>query len=154
MMTEKEREEYRKFLSKEYFLKTGINMVCVERDEKHEAQYKTSCAENIVQVACDYWGITVEQLIEKTRKTNIVSKRRMLIAIMREYLITHETIGEMLDKDHTTAIYSMEKHNNLLQTSEEYRSAWIAFKDYCVSKVIKIFHDKEVQQATGNRYME
>lgn len=137
-MTEKERKEYREFLSKEYFIKTGISLLCIEHNEKHPNKYKKICAENILTISAKYWNISVDDLQEKSRRRSILYKRRMTVAVMRTYGMSYTDIGNMFYQDHTTIMWGTDVHTNLLETDEDYRSSWVQFNDHCIAEINKI----------------
>ena len=137
-MTEKERKELREFYQKEYFVKTGINLLCVEHNEKHPSKFKKVCCEHILDISAKYWNLSVDDLTERCRRRFILYKRRMTIAVMRSYGMSCTSIGNVFGQDHTTVIWAEEVHKNMLESNEDYRSSWMEFNKHCIDKITKI----------------
>lgn len=64
----------------------------------------------LIKEICTKLNIGVEDLISQTRKQKIVLKRDIAIYILKKKLfLTHETIGRLLNKNHSTISHSIKK---------------------------------------------
>lgn len=66
-------------------------------------------------------GVSPSDIISNYRKKNVVDGRRMMYNILRKkYKLTHEVIGALFNKDHSTVVYSERVHRSMLITEPEY----------------------------------
>lgn len=79
---------------------------------------KNSSIKDVIKTIAEYYGITEEEVYEKTRKKTVVRPRQIIMYILREdFNISYPTIGEKLGgKDHTTVMHSYEKVKEDLKT--------------------------------------
>ncbi len=79
---------------------------------------KTSSVKDVVKTIAEFYGITEQEVYEKTRKKSVVKPRQVIMYILREdFDISYPTIGEKLGgKDHTTVMHSYEKVKEDLKT--------------------------------------
>ena len=72
---------------------------------------KNSSIKEVIKTIAEFYGITEDEVYEKTRKKEVVKPRQIIMYILREdFNISYPTIGEKLGgKDHTTVIHSYEK---------------------------------------------
>ena len=80
-------------------------------------------ARHIMEVVSNHYEITIESLIGKSRRREIVLPRHVCFFLI--YRMTTIPLGEMArmfgGRDHTTAIHGREAINNLLSTDENFR---------------------------------
>jgi chromosomal replication initiator protein len=87
--------------------------------------------QDLVRVVAEFYGLSPENLIDKTRRKEVVKPRQIAMYILREdFNISFPTIGEKMGgRDHTTVIHSCERvktemkdNKHLEQQIEEIRS--------------------------------
>jgi len=68
--------------------------------------------EQIIKAVVDFFNISIEDLLTKKRKKEIVEPRQIIVYLLRELLnMSYPYIGEKIGRDHTTAIHAYEKIN-------------------------------------------
>lgn len=79
---------------------------------------KTVAIKDIVRIVAGQYGITEENVYEKTRRKEIVRARQVAMYLLREdFNISYPLIGQKLgDRDHTTVIHSHLKIKDDLKT--------------------------------------
>jgi chromosomal replication initiator protein len=72
---------------------------------------KNSSIKEVIKTIAEFYGITENEIYEKTRKKAVVKPRQIIMYILREdFNVSYPTIGEKLGgKDHTTVMHSYEK---------------------------------------------
>lgn len=81
-------------------------------------------SENIVELVCDMYGVTDEQLKHKTRERRVVEARHVLSwVLVKKMGLTLSEVGKTFlgGRDHTTVINSIERFNNIYDTEDEFR---------------------------------
>jgi chromosomal replication initiator protein len=73
----------------------------------------------IIETICSYFSLTKEQLLSKSRKRKLVIARQYTVFLLRKYGITYERIGEYLNLNHATCVYSIKTINDLLSVDRE-----------------------------------
>jgi chromosomal replication initiator protein len=88
--------------------------------------------EKVQRVVCDYFNITRDDLLSKTRKRNIVQARQIAMYMSRNLInVSLSTIGsEIGGKDHATVLHACTTVTDLMSTDK-------AFKQY-VNDIEKI----------------
>ncbi len=79
--------------------------------------------DDIIYAVADYYGLTKQQLISKTRTKNIATARHIAMYISRKYLdVSFDRIGkEFGGRDHTTVLSAYDKIDDLVKENESYR---------------------------------
>jgi len=79
---------------------------------------KNSSIKDVIKTIAEFYGITEQEIYEKTRKKEVVKPRQIIMYILREdFDVSYPTIGEKLGgKDHTTVMHSYEKIKEDLKT--------------------------------------
>jgi len=79
---------------------------------------KTVAIKDIVKTVAEHYGISEDNIYEKTRKKEIVRARQVAMYLLREdFNISYPLIGQKLgDRDHTTVIHSHLKIKEDLKT--------------------------------------
>jgi len=68
--------------------------------------------EQILKSVSEFYNITIEDLIKRGRKKEVVEPRQIAMFLLRDILeMSFPFIGEKLGRDHTTAIHAVEKIN-------------------------------------------
>ncbi len=80
---------------------------------------KNSSIKDVIKVVTEFYGITENEIYEKTRKKEIVWPRQIIMYLLREdFNVSYPTIGEKLGgKDHTTVMHSCEKIKEDIKTN-------------------------------------
>jgi len=89
----------------------------------------TDTKENEIQILLklieNKTGYTLDDLKSGSRKRDLVLVRRAFYAIARKLLeLPFKKMGNILDRDHTTVIYSVTKHNDEIDVFEEYTKVY------------------------------
>lgn len=79
---------------------------------------KTVAVKDVVKIISDYYGVSEDDVYDKTRRKEIVRARQVVMYILREdFNVSYPLIGQKLGgKDHTTVIHSHLKIKKDLQT--------------------------------------
>jgi len=79
--------------------------------------------EDILKIVSEQCGVSVEDILSRSRKGTIVNARHIFCTIMKkEFGYSYESVGKMVSgRDHTTAIHSIKTHQNRCETEEGYR---------------------------------
>ena len=80
---------------------------------------KNSSIKDVIKTIAEFYGITENEIYEKTRKTAVLKPRQVIMYILREdFNVSYPTIGEKLGgKDHTTVMHSYEKIKEDIKTN-------------------------------------
>ena len=78
----------------------------------------------IIEVVCEHYGVTIEQLISKNRSQNIIRPRHVAMYLCtQETNCSQDTIARLLDrKDHSTIINARNNIIDKLQTDYELKN--------------------------------
>src|SRR3989344_2020609 len=76
-----------------------------------QASYRKTSAQTIIKTVCDFYGITLNDLLKKSRKTFLVKPRQIAMYLLREDTkASFPDIGSRLGgKDHSTVIHAYRK---------------------------------------------
>lgn len=76
-----------------------------------QATYRKTNAQTIIKTVCDFYGITLNDLLKKSRKTFLVRPRQIAMYLLREDTkASFPDIGSRLGgKDHSTVIHAYRK---------------------------------------------
>ncbi len=82
--------------------------------------------ENCKSIICDFYNISISDLVGKKRTSNIVIPRQLCMYILRnKYGVVLDDIGKMLGgKDHTTVMSGVAKIENELKTNSELKLSY------------------------------
>ena len=82
---------------------------------------KRTSYKKIAEVVADFYDLSVNDLINRSRKKEVVKPRQVVMYLMREELKgSYPSIGSKLgDRDHTTVIYACEKIGKELENNED-----------------------------------
>lgn len=87
--------------------------------EADESRALTKC-NTVLDLVCEFYGLTRTQILGKSRKRACVSGRKVVAYILFGCLhIACTTVGEFLDRDHTTVLYYKECIDDLIETYPE-----------------------------------
>lgn len=76
-----------------------------------QASYRKTSAQTIIKTVCDFYGISLNELLKKSRKTFLVKPRQIAMYLLREDTkSSFPDIGSRLGgKDHSTVIHAYRK---------------------------------------------
>jgi len=77
----------------------------------------------VIQSCNDYYGNDMMLTSPIIRSENMVKKRRIVWVLIKEAVPTMSLIdlANIFQKDHTTVLYSLRKHHDLIQVDKNYR---------------------------------
>jgi chromosomal replication initiator protein len=71
----------------------------------------------IIEACTEYYGITRKALLSKTREKNVTSCRHVIMHLIRKYTpYSVTTIGQYLNRDHTTVVHAERRAANAFFT--------------------------------------
>jgi chromosomal replication initiator protein len=80
----------------------------IEKTAEHYARKITD--DQILKSVAEFFHISVDDLITRGRKKEVVEPRQIAMYLLRDILdMSYPYIGEKLGRDHTTAIHAVEK---------------------------------------------
>lgn len=148
-MTDTERKQLRDFYCKEYKVKTGIALRCIETTGIRPGRAKTACRMNIVRLASEFTQIPVDKIVSRSRKTELVDVRRMIIAVMRVHKIIYEEIALIVGgHDHSNIVTSLQVHKDYCRTDKDYRERYREFLEYCKQEILRIHQESKPVRIT------
>lgn len=74
-------------------------------------------------------GITREELQSKSRRRELVEKRRMFCVLMNKYGWSKNAIAEMIVRDHTTVVHYTQSHDDWMKVDAGYRKTFQPLAD-------------------------
>lgn len=78
--------------------------------------------EEILKSVSETSGVSVEDILSRTRKLEIVDARHIFCGIARDHhQYTLKTIGNFLNRDHTTAMHAVKNFHNRSNLEEGYQ---------------------------------
>jgi len=92
----------------------------------------------IAEVVADFYDISINDLVNRSRKKEVVKPRQVAMFLMREELKnSYPSIGARLgDRDHTTVIYACEKIGKELENDESLEQELNLIKERLYSDVV------------------
>jgi len=90
----------------------------------------------VIQSCNDYYGNDMMLTSPIIRSEDMVKKRRIVWVLIKEAVPTMSLIelANIFQKDHTTVIYSLRKHHDLMQVDKNYRREFNAVYTLFLSK--------------------
>ena len=93
-------------------------------------------------------GYTLNQLKSGNRKQELAYARRAFLAISRKLSgLSLKKIGKIINRNHTTVIYSITQHNNEIDINEEYSKTY-----HSINKSLEILF--VIEQGYNPEYMK
>ncbi len=92
---------------------------------------KNITSNQIVKAVADFYEITVNDLIDRSRKKGVVEPRQITAFLLRDLInMSYPDIGEKIGKrDHTTAIYAYEKISQEINKNQKLNQKIILIKE-------------------------
>jgi chromosomal replication initiator protein len=76
----------------------------------------------IKRVVCNYFGITIENMLSKTHKRESVYPRYICMYFASKYTkLSSTVIGDHFGKDHATCLHGVKTVNNLMETDKRFK---------------------------------
>jgi chromosomal replication initiation ATPase DnaA len=78
---------------------------------------------DILEIISKESGVTMEDILSRSRKTEKVISRHIFCGILRKnYNYSLPFIGELVGRDHTTVIYATEQFNNRYRLEDNFKN--------------------------------
>lgn len=105
--------------------KITIESAKISLQELISVQERNVSMDNIKKTVVNYFKISANDLIGKSRKRNLVRARQMAMALARE-LTNHSLpeIGESFNRDHSTTIHACNKVNELKESDDQIKEQY------------------------------
>lgn len=106
----------------------GIKLSQKDREEFRNSQrslrYRMS-KDEILQIIADECMVSVSDIVDRTRKKEVVNGRFIFCGIMKDYFgYSLKKIGEFVgNRDHTTIIHSVEKYHDRYENEDHFRNS-------------------------------
>jgi chromosomal replication initiation ATPase DnaA len=93
--------------------------------EIQPTKYTRVLFHSIIEMVCDYYSVTFEEIKRKCRKTNVVRPRQVCMFLLQHNCTDSlSSVGELFDgRDHTTVIHSRDTIKDLIITDEDVRNS-------------------------------
>lgn len=89
---------------------------------KLDEKQKQVTPQNILDVVCENYGVTEEDLKGPARSQNISNPRQIGVYLIRDMLgLSYEDIADMLNKRHTTVMYGYEQTKKKVNLNAEFK---------------------------------
>jgi chromosomal replication initiator protein len=116
----------KKFVSVSPYSFPGLRLTQREiesfKNSQRSLRYRIT-KDEILQIVAYECSVSVADIIDKTRKTEVVNGRFIFCGIMKEYFgYSLKKIGEFVgNRDHSTIMHSIKEYKNRYQNEEHYR---------------------------------
>jgi hypothetical protein len=95
-------------------------------------------------------GIPREEIFKKSksgkakRNAEFVMSRRIISVMLKQRGFSLKGVAKAVgNKDHTTVINSLQKHQNYMETDKEYRETWERYKEIFNNMYNSLYEDQE-----------
>lgn len=116
-------------------------------------QMKEFTPEEIIVFYCKVFGMNKQFLLSKVRKTKYCNARSVISNILRnEKNYTLVSISKLLNRDHSTIIWAIRRHDDLMQYDLVYKENYTMFLDYILygkTFEIKKYPTKTIAETNG-----
>lgn len=146
--SEKELKELRDFYVKDYFIRTGQKLVCIERKRVSKGSKKLM-KDKIIEIASTYFVVSEEDIIARTRVANIIEVRQMLVKYMTEMRLTQDVIAAKLNQDRSNIYNTLQTFAVRYKENQEYKRRYIKFKEYCKRELEKVTYYEDTGKISG-----
>lgn len=102
-----------------------------------QANYRKTSAQTIIKIICEFYGISLPELLKKSRKTFLVKPRQIAMYLLREDTkASFPDIGARLGgKDHSTVIHAYRKIVEEVENSENLKQEINLIRERIYNKV-------------------
>lgn len=110
------------------YLYPGIRFSQKEREEFKNSQrslkYRMS-KDEILKIVAEECMITVNDIVDRSRKKEVVNGRFIFCGIMKDYFgYSLKKIGEFVgSRDHTTVMHAVEKYHDRYENEDNFRNS-------------------------------
>jgi len=102
-------------------LKLDLNEKQQIKNNSKLLRYKIT-KEEILEIIADECGITVSQILTKSRKREVINGRFIFCGIMNDYFsYTLKRIGGVIGRDHTTIIHAVRKFRDRIRNEDDFK---------------------------------
>jgi chromosomal replication initiator protein len=85
-------------------------------------EFKETDPQEIIQKVCDYYDVAVEKLqIRSNRRIYVQPRQAIMYLLKKNTRLTFKKIGELFNRDHTTAIHACNTMQDLIDTDQKIR---------------------------------
>lgn len=74
--------------------------------------------DNVISAVAEYYGISREMLLSRSRSMPLVRQRQVAMSIARDFGCSLPSIALVLDKDHTTVLHGVRKVHKLIDDGD------------------------------------
>lgn len=79
----------------------------------------------IINKVLRFTGMTMDELIVKTRKRECVEVRQLIFSYLKRYtMLSLQSIGDYFNKDHATVLYGIRRIEELMQVDKQFRNKY------------------------------
>ena len=102
-----------------------------------QASYRKTSAQTIIKTVCEFYGLTSNELLKKSRKTFLVRPRQITMYLLREDTkASFPDIGSRLGgKDHSTVIHAYRKISEETENNESLKQEINLIRERIYSKI-------------------
>lgn len=103
----------------------SMNYICVPgiKEEYRSISAPVITPEKIIEIVCGHFGLTVKNVQSRSRVKEFVYARHIIFYLIRKNTkMKLKSAGELLHRDHTTVIHSVETLKDLMYTEPDVRA--------------------------------
>jgi hypothetical protein len=127
-MNREDRAQYRQLLAKEYKIKTGYDLICLEKDGIRKENKEI---DKIIKAAETFFKTPLPMMLSKNKSRQVSKYKQMLIKKISEQDYTQEAIADRLDGMGRSGIsYHISMFDNNI-SKEPYKQVYEQFTEYC-----------------------
>jgi chromosomal replication initiator protein len=104
-------------------LKTVILDSLTKRNHKYVGRYE------VISAVSQYFCITNAALLSHNRDHHLVIARQAAMVLLREYGLSLQAVGDMLDRDHGTVIHAIKAVQERCETDPHFERAMKALRE-------------------------
>jgi chromosomal replication initiation ATPase DnaA len=102
-----------KSIAEKYKETHTINIIVIDKDTSYPENYTINTLFDKVE---KYFKVTKKDIVSKTRLSDVVAARKVICWIAYyEFKMTYAEIGQILNRKHTTIMYSNESMHSLIK---------------------------------------
>lgn len=116
----------------------SMNYMCVPgiKEEYKAPILRVVTPEKIIEAVCGHLKLTEKDVLSRSRYKERVYARHIIFYLLRKKTkITLKAAGELLHRDHTTVIHSIETLENLMCTEPDVRAEVDQIEEAIMAKV-------------------
>ena len=127
--------ELREYYVKEYRIKTGRTLVCIERRRVSKSS-KNAWVDMVVGIASQWFGEPVERITSSKRNRELVEIRQMVAKVLKSRCkCNSEVIAARLgNMERSTITNTLQRFELMYKTDKNYRQRFNEFNQHCTEK--------------------